>query len=156
MGLDCTFYNVSDDPKTYRKTLGNAIHTRTDIKPYRKLSDLECVITLEYNADAFGCNYVALGEKYYFVFNRERLIGGMMNIYLKIDVLMSYDLKNVPVLVSRSSNVINPYIFDKNQPFEVRCQHYNVPFSGDVTLDYAHASIVAGIIGNNGDPDNDG
>lgn len=156
MSLDCTFYNLIDDPKTYNKTNKTAKVSITGIKPYRKLSDLECVITLEYDADAFGCNYVKLDDKYYFIVDRERLIGGKMDIYLKIDVLMSYDLKNVPVLVTRSSDVINPYIFDKHQPFEVRCQHYNVPFSGDVTLDYANASIVAGIVGNNGDPDNDG
>lgn len=152
--MNISFYNCYDDPKTYRKTLGTAIFSASGIEPFRRISDLECVVTLSYNASAFGCNYVQLDNKYYFVYNREILVGGMMDIYLKVDVLMSYDLSNVPVLVSRSSNVMNPYIFDKNQQFEVRCQHYNVPFS-DVSLDYNNASIVAGIIGNNGDPEDE-
>ena len=113
------------------------------------------VFTIE---DTIPANYnycaITVGEitRYYFA-RVENVRTGLSLIHCALDVLMTFDLSNVPVVPARSESCYNDYIIDTAQPFETRVQHYNLMFSGD-SLDYNNMTIIAGIVGTGGTPTN--
>lgn len=151
--MEVTFYNYSGNPKIVDKTLGSAIATASTLKPYRPVSDLKGEIILAYNAALYAANYALLDSKYYFITDRQVLPGGQMQFQLLTDVLMSYDISNVPIIPARNTELNNPWIYDNMQPMEVAKTHYSLKPSiseGASSLDrlnYSSMHTVAGIIG---------
>lgn len=89
MSLTINMYNITSEPKTVEKTLGQVVHTGT-CSPYEPLSDITGYVILDYNAAGYGANYATLGSKSYFVYDRELLTGSKMKIFLRTDVLSTY------------------------------------------------------------------
>lgn len=110
-----TLYNTTSNPKALTKNLTGGIQIQT-INPYEALSDLDGYVIIAYNADYENINYAAYDGDYYFVTDREKLIGGKMKLYLHMDVLMSFktDIENCPMVALRSEMTTkhNAYIQD--------------------------------------------
>lgn len=151
--MEVTFYNYSGNPKVVYKTLGSALATASTLKPYRPVSDLKGEIILAYNSTLYASNYCLLDSKYYFITDRNVLPGGQMMFELLVDVLMSYDISDVPIIPARNTELNNPWIYDSLQPMEVAKTHYSLKPSiseGAASLDrlnYSSMHTVAGIIG---------
>lgn len=93
---------------------------------------------------------VGTETRYYFA-RVENIRTGLSMIHCALDVLMTFDISNVPVVPARSESSYNDYIIDAMQPAETRVQHYNLLFSGD-NLDYSNMTMIAGIVGTGGTP----
>lgn len=148
--MDISFYSYSGDNKIVDKSL-TSITTVTDAHPFEPLSALTGQLILEYKQTVYDANYAKFNDRYYFVTDRELLIGGKMRLICKIDVLMTFDISNVPVVPARSESTFNDFVIDTAQPVETRVQHYNLLFSGD-NLDYTNMTMIAGIVGTGGTP----
>lgn len=151
--MTAQFYKCQDDYRVCNKTLGNVVTNLTLIEPYSPLSDITGFIIVSYDPEGYKCNYVVLNGKNYFITDRELLNGNRMRIILHVDVLMNMDRTKVSVIPARSEFVeeSNMYIADNSYLFDSRVQHYNLFFDGS-NLDYDHMTIVAGIVGCNGNP----
>ena len=108
MAFSVSFYNISDPPNKLNKTLPeNAAHVAQSASPYEPMSELTGKIILAYVAEADGCNYCSITEgsvtQYYFITDTVLLPGGKFEIYLKRDVLMTYEssIKNMEIYVTR-------------------------------------------------------
>jgi hypothetical protein len=108
-------YNTTSNPKALNKDLTNSIQIET-IKPYEPVSDLEGYVIVDYNSAYENMNYAAYDNDYYFITDREKIIGGKMKLYLRMDVLMSFrnDIVNCPIVALRSeiASKHNAYIQD--------------------------------------------
>lgn len=108
-------YNTISNPKALNKDLTNIIQIET-IKPYEPVSDLEGYVIIDYNSDYENMNYAAYDNDFYFITDREKMIGGKMKLYLRMDVLMSFKtgIVNCPIVVLRSevTSKHNAYIQD--------------------------------------------
>lgn len=108
MAFTVTFYNISDPPNKLSKTIGTALKTST-CTPFKPVSDLTGTILLDYTAEAEGANYAMVTgdgrERYCFITDIEKDIGGRMSITLKEDPLMTFSTKIelAPILATRSS-----------------------------------------------------
>lgn len=108
MAFTCTFYNISDPPNKLSKTIGTALKTST-CTPFKPVSDLTGTILLDYTAEAEGANYAMVTgdgrERYCFITDIEKDIGGRMSITLKEDALMTFStgIKNCDILATRCS-----------------------------------------------------
>ena len=110
-----TLYNTQSNPKALTKNLTGGIQIQT-INPYEALSDLEGYVIVAYNADYENMNYAAYDGDYYFVTDREKLIGGKLKLYMRMDVLMSFKtgIEKCPMVALRSEMTTkhNAYIQD--------------------------------------------
>lgn len=108
-------YNTISNPKSLTKDLTNSITIET-INPYEPVSDLEGYVIVNYNSAYENMNYAAYDNDFYFIVDREKMIGGKMKLYLRMDVLMSFstDIVNCPIVVLRSevTSKHNAYIQD--------------------------------------------
>ena len=108
-------YNTTSNPKALNKDLTNSITIET-IHPYEPVSDLEGYVIVNYNSNYENMNYAAYDNDFYFITDREKMIGGKMKLYLRMDVLMSFstDIVNCPIVVLRSevASKHNAYIQD--------------------------------------------
>ena len=109
-----TLYNTKSNPKALTKDLTGGIQIQT-LNPYEALSDLDGYVIVEYNANYENINYAAYDGDYYFVTDREKLIGGKLKLYMHMDVLMSYktDIESCPMVALRSEMTTkhNAYMF---------------------------------------------
>lgn len=134
--MTVNFYNISDDPRTVGKTLGNVVHTA------------ECVVTesctlltpallLAYNSSVLLCNYLQIPEwnRYYFFKNPSVQPGGKMVIHGEIDALQSFadGIKNTECIVARQENKRNWALADPKEPFEIGFKDYIYPFPLSIT-----------------------
>lgn len=154
MSLTVDYYNFSGNPKDVSKNLGTKVGTTSALVPYKPLGSITGEIILGYNATLYECNYCIMDGKHYFITDRERLVGEKMRMILRTDVLSTFSLSDVKVIPVRSASAQNHYIIDTKRPVETRVQHYNVRFTGGANLDYSNMSLIAGIIGSGGQPDN--
>jgi hypothetical protein len=119
MPLTLKLYQCTDERKKINKNINdeNVAKTINNVTPYEALSDLEGYVIIDYDADVFDLNYAKLENSYYFITDRERLIGNKMKLYLKMDALFTYktDVLRCPAIAERS-NVGNPYIIDPELP----------------------------------------
>lgn len=114
---DMILYNTTSNPKALNKDLTNSIEIQT-INPYEPVSDLEGYVIVNYNSNYENMNYAKYDNDYYFIVDREKMIGGKMKLYLRMDVLMSFQtgIKNCDCVFERSENLFNNYIVDEKQP----------------------------------------
>lgn len=108
-------YNTTSNPKALNKDLTNGTNIET-IHPYEPVSDLEGYVIVNYNSTYEDMNYAAYDNDFYFIVDREKMIGGKMKLYLRMDVLMSFStgIVNCPIVVLRSevTSKHNAYIQD--------------------------------------------
>lgn len=82
------------------------------------------VITIDVTAEnpvpEFNYVYIPMFNRYYFVTGYEVLRRNLWNIYLEVDVLMSYKtgIKSLRAIVDRNENTYNETIPDKNRVFK--------------------------------------
>jgi hypothetical protein len=134
---DLIIYDCSSNKNTVDKVLTSPI-TISNVKPYEPLDELEGYIIIDYTPDKDGYrtkNYAEYLGNYYFITDRELLIGGKMKLRLRMDVLMSFSasIKNCPAIASRST-IGNPYIFDPMIP----TQSYEIVKTYDFGFEFQH------------------
>lgn len=87
------------------------------------------IITIDVKGDnpvpEFNYVYIPLFNRYYFVTGYEVIRTDLWNVYLEVDVLMTYKngIKSLRAIVDRNENTYNETIPDKNRTFR---NGYNV------------------------------
>ena len=138
----------------------NKIPFLSDDSPYsgdfRESIDLHNPVFMINDTVPASYNYCAITvgteTRYYFA-RVENVRTGLSLVHCDLDVLMTFDVSNVPVIPYRSASAYNRYIIDSSQPVDVRTEHFNLLFSGD-NLDYNNMTLIAGIVGSGGTPTN--
>lgn len=108
MAFTVTFYKISDPPNKLVKNLGTAIKT-SNCTPFRPVSDLTGTILIDYAAAAESANYAMVTgdgrNRYCFITDIEKDIGGKMSISLREDALMTFSnaIYECGILATRSS-----------------------------------------------------
>jgi hypothetical protein len=110
-------YNTTSNPKALNKDLTNGTNIET-IKPYEPVSDLEGYVIVNYNSAYENMNYAAYDNDFYFITDREKMIGGKMKLYLRMDVLRSFkdNIVNCDCVLDRATDNYNAYIVDELRP----------------------------------------
>lgn len=150
-----TLYHYSGENERVNKTsaLSDAASYSGD---FRESIDLHNPVFMVNDSIPASYNYcvitVGTETRYYFA-RVENVRTGLSLVHCDLDVLMSFDVSNVPVIPYRSASAYNRYIIDSSQPVDVRTEHFNLLFSGD-NLDYNNMTLIAGIVGSGGTPTN--
>lgn len=150
-----TLYHYSGENERVNKTgaLSDAASYSGD---FRESVDLHNPVFMVNDTIPASYNYcvITVGSETRYYFTRvENVRTGLSLVHCDLDVLMTFDVSNVPVIPYRSASAYNRYIIDASQPVDVRTEHFNLLFSGD-NLDYHNMTLVAGIIGTGGTPTN--
>lgn len=151
-----TLYQYSGEPQRADKT--SMLTSAVQISPliYRDSIDFHApVFDVQQDLSA-AINYAKIeqdGRTWYYFCRIENIKRGLSRVYCDIDVLMSFDVMQVPIIPARTSAVNNPYIVDPRQPVETTEEHFNILFSG-ANLDYNNMCLIAGIVGTGGEPTN--
>lgn len=155
MANHITLYNYTGENTRVNKTLSGGL-SFTETVIYRDSMDfhnpvfnLESNISPDYNY----CEIEQDGITRYYFCRVENTRRGLSTIYCDLDVLMTFNVQDVPCIPARSESANNAYLIDTAQPVETVVEHYNVPFNGD-NLDYTNMSLIAGIVGTGGEPTN--
>lgn len=125
------FYDYTDNPIVLHKkidgnddTVAEPLRTLTTVIPYEPLSDLEGYLILEYDSYVERANYCYFEERYYFIKDREKLIGGKLRLTLRVDVLKTYEgsIGHIDVVCRRTAlqSLQSQYIADPYAPVETR------------------------------------
>lgn len=116
--MTVNLYSTSDDPRKINKTL-TTIATGITCKPSQPFSILNPRIILNNASGYVSCNYVYIPEfsRYYFA-EINMLTGIEIELVCSVDVLMSYDLSDVPILATRSESAGVNYFPDKQLPVD--------------------------------------
>lgn len=116
--MTVNLYSTSDDPRKINKTL-TPIATGITCKPSQPFSILSPRIILNNTSGYVLCNYVYIPEfsRYYFA-KINMLTGVEIELVCSVDVLMSYDLSEVPILATRSESAGVNYFPDKQLPVD--------------------------------------
>ena len=147
------FYDYTDSPivihkKIYHdddeKTATAYLKTLETVVPYEPLSDLEGYLILEYDNVVERANYCYFEERYYFIKDREKLIGGKLKLHLTVDVLKTYEnqIDKVDVVCKRTalSSFQSQYVADPYAPVETR--RYEVQQEGKLAENTTVAYIA--------------
>lgn len=155
MANHITLYNYTGENTRVNKTLSNGllfqetVLYRDSMDFHNPIFNLESNISPDYNY----CEIEQDGITRYYFCRVENIRRGLSTIYCDLDVLMTFNVEDVPCIPARSESVNNAYLIDTAQPVETVVEHYNVPFNGD-NLDYTNMSLIAGIVGTGGEPTN--
>lgn len=144
--MKATFYSTKSDNRKLRKDLSlvkevNYINKSND-------SVLNPIIVVD-TFDGFEkVNYAFIEQykRYYFVTDIQPIVGGRLQITLKVDVLQSYAdaIANTQAIIERSSSYGNSYIVDNDIVLSNKPNYQTTAFpkSLDTTLHYV--LIVSG------------
>lgn len=147
------FYDYTDNPIVIHKkidynddTVAPPLRTLTTVVPYEPLSDLEGYLILEYDNVVERSNYCYFEERYYFIKDREKLIGGKLRLTLRVDVLKTYEnqVDTIDVVCKRTAleNLQSQYIADPYAPVETR--RYEVQQEGRLS-ENTNVAYIAGL-----------
>lgn len=102
MALTASFYNCSDAPNTFNKTITPATAAAVTISNYEPINDLSGHLIISSTRASF--NYMLLNGKYYFLGPREYMTNGLLSIYCEEDVLQTCKaaIAALPVVVGRN------------------------------------------------------
>ena len=125
------FYDYTDNPIVIHKkidhdddTVAQPLKTLETVIPYEPLSDLEGYLILEYDNLVERANYCYFEERYYFIKDREKLIGGKLRLTLRVDVLKTYEnqIDHIDVVCKRTAlaSLQSQYMADPYAPVETR------------------------------------
>lgn len=153
------FYNYAGENNVLDKSsmLGTSTQYTGDFRDAIDLHNPVFTVNDTLSADFNYCSITADTTRYYFC-TVENVRTGLTVVRCNLDVLMTYKsaISNCAVTPLRSGDMTtnNGYIYDGSIPFEQTMQHFNVPFTGGTGFDYGSMSMIAGIVGTNGDPTN--
>lgn len=121
MALTLTLYNVTDNPKTVSKALGDAVHTFNDVQPTDPCDLLNPSFIINYDVGNFSANYCIVGAPFnrnYFITDVEILTGGRKKLICSVDALTTYaaEIKNCVGTFTRSENPKDYNIRDSKFP----------------------------------------
>lgn len=147
------FYDYTDNPIVIHKkidhdddTVATPLRTLNTVIPYEPLSDLEGYLILEYDNIVERANYCYFEERYYFIKDREKLIGGKLRLTLRVDVLKTYEnqIGQVDVVCKRTAlaDLQSQYMADPYAPVETR--RYEVQQEGKLA-ENATVAYIAGL-----------
>lgn len=150
-----TLYHYSGENERVDKSgaLSDAANYTGDFRESVDLHNPDFLINDSVPASYNYCAITVGTETRYYFARVENVRTGLSLLHCDLDVLMSFDVSNVPVIPYRSASAYNRYIIDASQPVDVRTEHFNLLFDG-ANLDYNNMSLVAGIIGTGGTPTN--
>lgn len=142
--MTVTLYNTDENPKVLSKTLTDGVSIG-DCAPYEPISDLTGSVLVPYTQTAEQCNYAMLVftdnnvnfTKYYYITDRQLEVGKKMRLYLKTDVLKTYDeqIRKCKAVFDRCENadMANVETADSYRRIEA-----------DQELDYWYFNVVGG------------
>jgi hypothetical protein len=112
--MTLTFYNVSDDPRTVKKTLGTAVATISNVfakEPLDFMSPTFILSGVNSNSGFNNRNYLFCQElnRYYFIKDYINVPGDLTEVICTEDVLMTYADK----IMNSDCVVFNQSRFDK-------------------------------------------
>lgn len=120
--MTLTVYNISDDPRTLTKTLGEAVGTYT-VNPTENCDILNPVVSIHSagtNAFPLNANYATLSDtgRQYFIKDITLGTGGKVFVHMTVDVLGTYAdlIKNCPCCVTRNENIGINWVPDNKFP----------------------------------------
>ena len=113
-GSSINLYTNTDDNNVVDK---NPSLVATVTVAYNQAVDiLNPIIIVESSSDLSGCNYAYISDlgRYYFIDSIALMQGGMYQLSMHVDVLMTYasDIKDVNAVISRQENDFNLYLPD--------------------------------------------
>lgn len=144
------FYNISDDPRVVKKTLGTVTQTLNNVymKDDTDLITPTFILTGNINAATFG-NYLYVTEfsRYYYIRNQVTLFGGKTGIQCEIDPLMTWadQILNTDVVVFNQSNtdLADSLIADGRIPMQVNAESRTFQFQpGELTANLSTSSKI--------------
>lgn len=113
MAFTVKFYNISDPPNKLIKDTGSQIHECSTTVPYEPFSPLTGKIIIDYNSNVDGANYCLIEEgevkTYYFITDYNKVQGHKLEMFLKRDVLMTYNkqIQDCTIIATRCSKQAN-------------------------------------------------
>lgn len=144
--MKATFYSTKSDNRKLRKDLSlvkevNYINKSND----SVLNPIIVVDTFE-GFEKVHYAFIEQYKRYYFVTDIQPIVGGRLQITLKVDVLQSYAdaIANTQAIIERSSSYGNSYIVDNDIVLSNKPNYQTIAFpkSLDTTLHYV--LIVSG------------
>ena len=145
--MDATFYKSTAPPnKVDKSSMLTQVKAVNGLKPFQEVDVMKVRLILEYDEQLVTANYAKVDDFYYFIDEPILRIGGQIVMDLTKDPLMSNldELMRIEVIVDRSSNEFNSYVFDDRQIGQV---NYTT-FSADLGhWDYSNGMVVFAVIG---------
>lgn len=145
--MNATFYKSTAPPnKVDKSSMLTQVKTVNGLNPYQEVDVMKVRLILEYDEQLVTANYAKVDDFYYFIDEPILRVGGQIVMDLTKDPLMSNldELMRMEVIVDRSSNEFNSYVFDDRQIGQV---NYTT-FSADLGhWDYSNGMIVFAVIG---------
>lgn len=141
--VTCNIYVNSSENNKLDKDLTSKVSTTVMFKEDTDL--INPYIILDTATDITGCNYMQLGDKYYYIRSIECLPGGLYGISGHVDVLMSYrdQIRQQTGLIKRNINQYNRFLRDERVKLNAYEQVKTLKFSGGFskTLNYYLVAI---------------
>ena len=111
--VTCNIYINSSENNKLDKDLTNIVSTNVMFKEDTDL--VNPYIVIDTSTDITGCNYMQLGDKYYYITSIECLPGGLYGINGHVDVLMTYrdQIRQQTGLIARNLNSYNRFLNDE-------------------------------------------
>lgn len=153
---DIVLYHYSGENERVVKTsdLTDATTYSGNFRDRVDLHDPVFTVGADVSASYNYCSVTVGNETRYYFARVENVRTGLSLIRCNLDVLMTFNVLDVPVIPYRSASAYNRYIIDASQPVDVRTEHFNLLFQGGGDLDYNNMTLVAGIVGTGGTPTN--
>lgn len=145
--MDATFYKSTAPPnKVDKSSMLTQVKTVNGLNPYQEVDVMKVRLILEYNEQLVTANYAKVDDFYYFIDEPIFRIGGQIIMDLTKDPLMSNlsELLAMKVIVDRSSNEFNSYVFDDRQIGQVNYTTFSKDIGG---WDYSQGYTIMVVIG---------
>ena len=141
--MTAIFYKMDCPPDVVEKPIDTASHTADiSISPYEPIDDLNGYIKVSGTYDDY--NYLVIEDlngrdRYYFITDRKALPGGICEMRLSQDSLMTWSntIMSTPCILG-ASNVAGNKDFPGNLP--ALCFDRNSEISSDTSFEYGNAS----------------
>ena len=142
MAFSVKFYNISDPQNKLIKDTGSQIHECSTTIPYEPFSPLTGKIIIDYDSQVDGANYCLIEEgevkTYYFITDYNKVQGHKLEMFLKRDVLMTYNkqIQDCTIIVTRctkqanadSESGYNSMLHDSEIPLTCQRTYREFPF----------------------------
>lgn len=122
MSLSVNFYTNSSDNRSLSKNLA-PVKAGVNCSIYGNIDRLNPALEIDKtDIDLRDCNYMEIPEfgRKYFITSIECDAGKTIIVHGHVDVLSTYaeQIKECPLIASRSSNLYNGYLIDERRQFE--------------------------------------
>lgn len=109
----CIIYYNSSENNKLDKELSSILSTSVMFKDTTDLINPH--ILLETSSDISKCNYMKLGDKYYYITSIEHLPGNLYGVNGHVDVLMTYkdEIRQQTGIIARNASEYNRFLKDE-------------------------------------------